>query len=223
MRTGVDSTAFAAPSRESERCTVPGCGGFLIFPTDGNGRVLAYCEACEQRVRQVRTRFVVRAPSGAPAQPATSPTAPGNEDLVARVARTLTDAQLATLLDERLISFGDAVKEFRLTAGTITKAVQSGEVKGFMNRTRCYFLFRRSFAAWREQRRRYTPREQWKAHLPRRREDAMTASELRARHPATRWDVQLSSHKTEPWLHRVKVDRPGARRAQYAYWYQEAP
>lgn len=217
-RPGVDASALSQASRQSERCAVPGCGGFLVFPTDGNGGVLAYCAACEQRVRQVQTRYVVMPPREKPA----APVAPAPTPRGALTAHELTDAQLEQLLRDRLISFGDACKDFQLPAGRVTKGLQTGKLRGLVNRTRCYFLFRRSLEAWHAQKRPYATVERRREQLPRRSEDALTARELQAAAPSSvRWDVWLTSHRHEPWLHRRPVSRPGARRAEYAYWSPE--
>lgn len=217
-RPGVDASALSRSSRDNERCAVPNCNGFLIFPTDGNGRLLAYCAACEERVRQVQTRFIAVRPRETEATPVAAPTVPRS----AVAVQDLTDAQLERLLRDRLISFGDACKTFQLPPDRLTKGLRSGKLRGLVNRTRCYFLFRRSLEAWHTQKRGSATVELRREKLPRSAEDALTAKELQAASPTSlRWDVWLTSHRHEPWLQRRPVSRPGARRPEYAYWSQE--
>lgn len=108
------ATAIVDVGASSERdyCRVPGCHGVLQFDTDGNGRLVTWCKACEKRVEQLQALLATRrAPPPAPQPP--SPLS--NEELLAQLReRFVTISEAAALLNQSKYAVTS-----RVTAGSL--------------------------------------------------------------------------------------------------------
>lgn len=117
------------------RCRVPRCGGTIHYDTDGNGRIVGWCERCAERLEKLEACMAAKlkvreVPVPAPLEAA-------------------TDEAIVVEFRRRYGTFAEIAAEYHLGEANFNIAVHDGRIEALRLSQRVILLSRASVAKWR--------------------------------------------------------------------------